>query len=164
MSRTLSVSFESPQSGWMSLRLKSGARSFVAVASHAPDDSLAALMRALTALLSGNTKTATVTWNAEPEEFDFDFHVRGANVELRIVRFQGHRRERSSSRAVFSFEGALGEMCVAFWRELRELRARRETDVFEQNWRRPFPERELREFTSAVNSHTELARTPTKIP
>ncbi|MCA1593565.1 MAG: hypothetical protein LC754_13130 [Acidobacteria bacterium] len=90
MTQTLDVSMESPQSGWMSLRLRVGAQSFVAVMSHAPHDSLAELMQGLTALLSGET-TVTVKWNAEPEEYDFIFSARGERVELRVVHFPGHR-------------------------------------------------------------------------
>ena len=50
MDETFRVSIESPQSGWMSLRLKSGERQFVAVMSHAPHDSLRELLAALAAL------------------------------------------------------------------------------------------------------------------
>ncbi len=165
MRDTLSVSIESPQSGWMSLRLRAGEQqSFVAVMSHAPHDSLAALMRALTALLNNLSTTATVRWNAEPEEFDFAFCASGEDkFELQITRFPDHRRETSTSDVVFSFDGSLRASCLTFGRELRSLRARSETDVFTQNWRRAFPEKELSEFTSALDTHAKVTSTQTDI-
>jgi len=159
MRHTLDVSIESPQSGWMSLRLRDGARAFVAVMSHAPADSLAELMHGLTVLLSGDADV-TVKWNAEPEEYDFDFKSRGESVELRVVHFPGHQRAKNSERVVFAFDGSVRELCLSFWRELRELRERRVADVFEQNWRRAFPERELRELTDAVNLFVQKSSTP----
>ncbi|MGB8507311.1 MAG: hypothetical protein WCD76_02810, partial [Pyrinomonadaceae bacterium] len=151
MNSKLSISFESPQSGWMSVRLRSGAESFVAVVSHAPADSLVELMRGLTALLSGE-KNITVRWNAEPEEFDFIFSVGGERVELKIVRFLDHRRATRTREVVFTFKGSLRDLCLPFWTELRGLRERSETDVFISNWRRAFPEQELRELTRAVET------------
>ncbi|MBA3243517.1 MAG: hypothetical protein H0T60_20020 [Acidobacteria bacterium] len=153
MSEKFSVSMESPQSGWMSLRLRAGRSQFVAVVSHAPYDSLRELIEGLTALLEG-AGSVVVRWNAEPEEYDFELKAEGDDtLSLRVVRYEGHRRAPAGKRTDFNWRGPRVEACLPFWHELRSMRARSETDVFEQNWRRAFPLRELRGLTEALKVH-----------
>ena len=153
MSEKFSVSMESPQSGWMSLRLRAGRRQFVAVVSHAPYDSLRELIEGLTALLEG-AGSVVIRWNAEPEEYDFELRAEGDDtLSLSVVRYEGHRRAPAGKRTDFNWRGPRVEACLPFWRELRSMRARSETDVFEQNWRRAFPLRELRGLTEALKIH-----------
>lgn len=125
----------------------------MAVMSHAPYDSVRALIEGLTALVAGGDERFIVKWNAEPEEYDFEFEPSGAEVGLRVVRYAGHRRAAGSRAIVFSHRGPRAEICLPFWREFKRLRDRRETDVYELNWRRAFPERELQEFTRALKAH-----------
>jgi hypothetical protein len=160
MSEKFSVSMESPQSGWMSLRLRAGGgREFVAVVSHQPYDSLRELIEALVSLLGG-AQAATVRWNAEPDEYDFELKAEGQDrVSLRVVHHQDHRRAPSRARTVFACRAPRAEMCLPFWRELSEMSGRSETDVFEQNWRRKFPLRELRRLTDAFKTHAPEALT-----
>ena len=131
----------------MSLRLRAGAESFVAGVSHAPRDSVRELIEGLTALAAGGDGF-NVRWNAEPEVYDFEFEAAGTEAEVRVVRHAGRRRE-----VVFKHRGARAAVCRAFWREFKRLRDRRETDVYELNWRRAFPEQELQEFTHALKAH-----------
>ena len=67
---------------------------------------------------------------------------------LRVVRYPDHRRR--AREVVFTARGPKAEVCRAFWRELRQLRRRADVDEFEQNWRRPFPRRELAQLTAAL--------------
>lgn len=160
MSEKFSVSLESPQSGWMSLRLRPGAgREFVAVVSHQPYDSLRELIEALVAMLGG-ARAATVRWNAEPEEYDFEFKAEGGDeVSLRVVHHRDHQREGPLARTVLSCRAPRAEICLPFWRELSEMSGRSETDVFAQNWRREFPRSELRRLTDAFKEHEPEALT-----
>ena len=164
MSEKFSVSMESPQSGWMSLRLRSGRREFVAVVSHQPYDSLRELIEALVALLGG-AREAGVRWNAEPDEYDFELKAEGKDeVSLRVVHYEGHRREPSGVRTVFACRAPRAEICLPFWRELSEMRERSETDVFEQNWRRKFPSSGLRRLTDAFKKHAPEALASAREP
>lgn len=151
MNQRFHVSIESPQSGWVSLSLKAGDREFVDAMSHQPYDSLNDLIRGLTALV-GDRRPFTVRWNREPEEYDFRVEAAGDEVDLRVVRYQNHRRLKGQSREVFALRAPLHDFVIPFWKELRQLRRRSETDVYEQNWRRPFPHDELREFNRAVKA------------
>jgi hypothetical protein len=149
MGEELRVSMESPQSGWMSVRLLAGGGQFLTVVGHAPYDSLRDLVELLSALAAGGSG-GVVRWNAEPEEYDFVFAAEGEGIELRILRYPDHRREASGESTVFAYEGARRELCLAFWHELQSLRARADDDVFGQNWRRAFPEREFQKLAASL--------------
>jgi hypothetical protein len=149
MSEQLEVSLESPQSGWMSVRLLAGGGQFLAAVGHAPYDSLRDLTETLSALAAGGAG-GLVRWNAEPVEYDFVFAAEGARAELRVIRYPDHRLEPASARAAFTHAGDRRDLCLAFWRELRSLRERAEADVFPQNWRRAFPEQEFQKLSAAL--------------
>lgn len=151
MNQTLRVSLESPQHGFMSLRLSSGQESFVAVVSHTPYDSLRDLVEALSAVLAGDDDVI-VKWNGEPEEFDFKLAARGDSVRLDVIRYPDHRRLPETSDVIFSFRGSKLNMCRPFWRELRGLHRRTAQDEFDRQWRRAFPEREMQELTKSIRA------------
>lgn len=144
------VTFNSPQSGFMSLGLRAGGREFAAAVSCRPRDSLRELIAALTRLARGETRAAVVRWNCEPDELDFRFESEGDRLGLAVVHYATHRRDEPSSRTVFEAAGARAEILGAFRAALEDLRADAEVDVFESNWRRKFPERQLRGFAGAV--------------
>lgn len=150
MGEEFHVSFESPQCGWMSVSLEGRGSRLVTSVAHAPYDSFGELLDALASLLEG-AQSAVVRWNREPEELDFRFEARGEAVSFEVVRYADHRREAGTT--VFAARLTRGELCGAFWRELRGLRRRRETDEFEQNWRRPFPHGGLRRLTKLYRAH-----------
>ena len=151
MNQKLKVSLESPQHGFMSLRLSSDEESFVAVVAHEPYDSLQDLIKALCKVLSGDCET-TVKWNSEPEEFDFRLAAHDEAFQLEIVRYPDHRRLPEASSLVFSFRGSRLETCSSFWKELRDLHRRTARDEFDRQWRREFPESEMQELTRKIRS------------
>ena len=134
----------------MSLRLEAGAHKFVTAVSHKPYDSLRELIEALVALLEGRAR-AGVRWNCEPDEFDLGFETRGGEVFIEVAHYPDHRR--LAREVVFTTLQTESDLYSAFWRELRQLRRRTVTDEFEQNWRRAFPEDELRRFTKTFRAH-----------
>jgi hypothetical protein len=158
MSKPFLVSFNSPQSGWMSLSLKAGEQSLVAAVSHTPDDSLSALIEALRATLDEGAHSITVKWNCEPDELDFEFRSEADRASLRVLHFPDHRRTKGSSRTLFSATGPKLELCLPFWRALRSLHRDIETDEFDRNWRRPFPETEMKHLTEAVRTYKRRAK------
>jgi hypothetical protein len=151
MNQKLRVSLESPQHGFMSLRLSTGKESFVTVVSCTPYDSLRDLIAALCGVLESDYE-AIVKWNSEPEEFDFKLAARGDAVQFDIIRYPDHRRSQKLSSTVFSFRGSKLETCWPFWKELRDLHRRTVQDEFDRQWRREFPEREMQELTKRIRS------------
>jgi hypothetical protein len=151
MNQKLRVSLESPQHGFMSLRLSSGRESFVAVVSHAPYDSLRDLIVALSGVLAGDGE-AIIKWNSEPEEYDFKLATKGDSVQLDVIRYPDHRRLAAASSNVFSFRSLKLDACLAFWKELCGLHRRIAQDEFDRQWRREFPEREMQELTKRIRA------------
>lgn len=161
MKGSLQVTFNSPQSGWMSLGLKAGGQSFVTAVSYMPYDSLHDLIVALNILLDG-ADAATIKWNREPEEYDFVLKREGDRVQLEIVRYPNHRRRRRESETVLTHTAPLHGICTAFVVALRELRRDRAVDEFEKNWRREFPAQELQALTKRLQDITLTPHTGTK--
>lgn len=149
MKQTLNVSLESPQHGFMSLRLKSDGQSFVTVVAHAPYDSLRDLIAALSDVIDGDS-APTVNWNSEPDEYDFRFRARGDLVLLEVIHYPNHRKLDETATTVFSFQGPKADACRTFWEELCDLQSRAGRDEFDRQWRRAFPEREMQELTKRM--------------
>lgn len=145
----LRVTFNSPQSGYMSLGLRAGAREFAAAVSCRPNDSLRELISVLTRLARGEAAAATVRWNCEPDELDFRFESDAGRLTFTVVHHTTYMRDEPPGQTVFAAEGARAEILGAFRAALEELHADAEVDVFESNWRRRFPEEQLREFIDA---------------
>ncbi|MCA1626516.1 MAG: hypothetical protein LC742_00920 [Acidobacteria bacterium] len=152
MSQKFRVSFNSPQSGFMSVGLRAGEQEFVAAVAHKPYDSLRDLLAALTALLTSGGEQ-TVKWNCEPDELDFNLTADDERVRLEVVHYLSHRRSRRTSQQVFTVAGMKLDICGAFWKALRELHRDIETDDFVGNWRREFPETEMQELTKTFRDY-----------
>lgn len=151
MTSKLRVSFNSPQSGFMSIGLKAGKTSFVTAVAHSPYDSLRDLILALSAFLDGEN-AVTVKWNREPEEYDFELHRNGGDAELSIIRYPNHRRLKKKREVVFSYKAPVIDVCESFLAALNELQSDKDVDEFDKNWRREFPEEEMRELTKQVRT------------
>ena len=155
MKQKLFVSLESPQHGFMSLRISGGEESFVAVVCRAPYDSLRDLIKALCDVLKG-AGDRLIKWNGEPEEFDFKLTAQEDSLKLDIIRYPDHRRSPETSSAVFSFRGSSLDVCWPFWKELRDLQRRTTQDEFDRQWKREFPEKEMQELTKEIRSLKRL--------
>ena len=152
MTEALRVTFNSPQSGWMSLELRAGEKHFVEAVSYTPYDSVHELINALATIAVANTEEITARWAVHPDAFDFIFRAKGNEAELRVVWHMEHRRVKDGGEEVFAYRGGRLEMCRAFWRALRRLQADADVDGYAQNWRREFPEHDMQELTKAVKA------------
>jgi len=135
----------------MSIGLNAGKASFVTAVAHSPYDSLRDLIKALSALLKGES-SITVKWNCEPEEYDFELRQNAPEAELNIIRYSNHSRSENRREMVFSHKAPAAGICESFWTALEELRKDKDVDEFDKNWRREFPESEMREFTEQLRA------------
>lgn len=135
----------------MSIGLEAGNATFVTAVAHSPYDSLRDLLAALSALLRGEDNI-TVKWNREPEEYDFELLRKGDEAELKVVRYPNHRRLKKARETVFSHRASVVDICEPFWDALRDLHGDKDVDEFDKNWRREFPEAEMREFTRGIKN------------
>ncbi len=134
----------------MSLGLRFAGQEFSTAVACGPYPSLEDLIEGLTALAREEVGAAVVRWNCEPDELDFSFESAGDELRLEVFHYATRERAAESRRRVFAAAGARREVCGEFLSALEDLRRDREVDVFESNWRREFPERELTELSRAV--------------
>ena len=143
------VGFDVPDAGWILMTLEYAGRVLTVNASHVYD-SFPPLVSALTVLAAGPDE-ATVVWQCEPAEYQFDFVRKGNTVALQI---QSHQ---DSCRSVFdvrepelSITGSYEEICLPFWRALRHLQGLFSDEEWNNRWQRPFPSAELNRLTAAI--------------
>lgn len=147
----LRVVFNSPQSGYMSLGLSAGTQEFSTVVACRPYDSLSVLITTLAALARGDEGPRVVRWNCEPDEIDFRFSTaEDGRLIFTVCHYATNARAPEMCRTVFGVKNTRREVCEAFRRALAELERDKDVDVFESNWRREFPARELRELAHAL--------------
>jgi len=149
--QTLRVSIESPQSGWMAMRLQAGDQTLAMSVSHLPADSLLDLINALSSVLTGGVEKV-VRWNCEPDEYDFIFITGGDTVQIDVAHFPDHRRKKVDAQIVFSLRDSALHVCLPFWTALRDLHRRVEVNEFARHWRRDFPNGAMQRLTKAIKA------------
>ena len=149
MPEKLKVSFNSPQCGWMSIGFADGGQEFHTTTAHTPHETaLPELMNVLSVLLDDASQTNfVIRWNRTPEEFDFLLNRNGERVRLEIWQYP--TENRTTGERVFAHEGAIFDVCAAFYETFAQMYEDREIDEFEQNWRQPFPFEAFERFTEA---------------
>jgi hypothetical protein len=152
MSEKLSVSFNSPQCGWMSFELRAGERSLIEAVSSVPYDPLRDLICALSRLLLEETEL-TVKWAYEPDEADFNFKARGRRAELEVKWYKNHLRLEGTGERVFFYEGSRLDLCHPFWKALRDIQNDMEVDDFTRNWGSEFPESEMKRLSEDIKAY-----------
>ena len=136
----------------MSFELRAGEQSLVDAVSSAPYDSLRDLIGALSTLLVEDADL-TVKWAYEPDEADFNFTARGERAELEVRWYKNHLRLAGTGERVFFFEGSRLDLCHPFWKALRDIQSDTEVDEFARNWRREFPESEMKRLTEDITAY-----------
>ncbi len=149
MNKTLEVSFNSPQCGWMSVGFENGSGEFHTTTAHTPHKlALPELLQILTALLDpGSAQNEyLLKWNRDPEEFDFRFYRDEEYLLLEIYQYPSGDRHVTERELVFSHNGTVNEICASFHETFEQLYEDRNTDEFEFNWRQPFPFVQFEQF------------------
>ncbi|HEX8564628.1 MAG TPA: hypothetical protein VF648_03095 [Pyrinomonadaceae bacterium] len=151
MQQKLKVAFDNPDSGWVGLSLNYGIKTISIIASYTPSDSFLDLTNALHNLLLHNGQ-ATVTWHCEPSEFDMYFSRTTAEISLEISEFFDYHRGEGLGKQIFVVSGTYEDVCLPFWRALRDLQGRFSTEELNARWHRPFPSREIDLLTSEIRA------------
>lgn len=148
MSRNLKFRLSDPRSGWLNVSLNwlggevEWATSYVY-------DSLEQLVTALHGRLMSDGRSVVV-WTSEPTEFETVFMRDGESLELRVYRHPGHQRGADTGELLLAVSGDYAEICLPFWRGLRELQGRLAPQEIDLGWQRPFPRKELEGLTEAI--------------
>lgn len=144
----------------MSIGFADGSQEFHTTTAHAPHErALPELLQILTVLLdeSAGENEFVLHWNREPEEFDFRFARSGENLILEIYQYPGEARRQIERTLVFAHSGGLLNASAAFYKTFAQLRADKDTDEFEFNWRQPFPLKEFEIFADKLKSYGKSA-------
>ena len=142
------ISLESPQCGWISVGLLFGDEIQARFAAwHEPFHPLEDLLRHVAAAACGAAGESVVQWNCAPEQYDWEIASDGIAARLRVVRYADARRESGS--VIFTHTLTPQHLGRLLCDEARELQARAGRDQFTENWRRPFPDEQLRHLDAA---------------
>ena len=145
----LRVTFENPDAGTVWFTLASGSES-VAISATYIYNSFYQLADALHRIRAAPGQ-ATVVWMCEPSEYEMQFCREADIIRLEVVWFPGSERSVFKPGQVeMSMTGSYDEVCLPFWRALRELQGRLPASDFEARWGDPFPSRELELLTAVL--------------
>lgn len=148
---TLHVQFDDPDHGWIGISIQQQDNSFAESFSYAGYDSLRELVRSLGLLLKAET-TSSVTCLIGPAEFDLRFERNLDVIQFTVVVLASHRRLQGTGESAFSASGSFEQICVPFWRALRELESRFNKKELAERWHREFPHDELCRLSKRIRS------------
>jgi hypothetical protein len=134
MGSKLRVQFDDPQHGRMAMSIRSDASVVTLAVSSVLYDTLDELVDGLHALITGDCRRA-VRIMEEPTVCELRFTREGAAIGLEVCRLSS----RDRGQTLFETDGSFSEVCVPFWRALRNLQSRFSAEEFSLRWGRLFP-------------------------
>jgi hypothetical protein len=149
MKQKLKVSFDDPEHGWVGLTISLADESLTIIASYTPSDSFLDLTNALYSLLCYRVG-GIVTWHEEPAETEFRFSISGEDVKLEVYRYSDHRRDYGRGERELAITASYAEICLPFWRALRNLQGRFSSHELDARWHRPFPWKDIDILTTTI--------------
>jgi hypothetical protein len=145
MGSRLKVQFDDPQHGWMALTIRSDVGVATLNMSYVGFDTLHEMVDALHALILGD-HYRSVRIMEEPTVCELQFHRQDD-----IMRLELHRLSpRNHRQTIFGDSGRFVEICLPFWRALRNLQTRFSTEEFGARWHRPFPLSDMEKLNADV--------------
>jgi len=145
----LKVSFGEPADGWIQIILQHSG-STIGISASYIYNSFYPLVEALLRL-KDTSGEATVAWQCEPVEYELRFARYDDRVTLQVLLFPDPRRSVfDAPEQKLSIAGSYDEVCLPFWRALRQLQGRFSETEWEVRWQAPFPSRELDLLTNAL--------------
>lgn len=148
MSR-LKIRFDNPEQGWIVLFVFADGEQIIHSDVSWIYPSFDQLVTALGAMFDVREERLVV-WLEEPTELEMRFSRRDDVVSLELTSFSGPERPREKVDAEFTFVGSYDEICLPFWRALRELEGRYPAEELARLWKVSFPHRELALLTERL--------------
>lgn len=145
----LLVTFDEPDAGTIEITLRHEVKTVHIGASYIYS-SFHALVEALIRLKI-SADEAVVVWQCEPFEYEFRFRSLDTAVSLQVILFPDSRRSVfDEPDPKLATVGSYEEVCLPFWRALRQLQGRFSEEEWQARWHGPFPSRELDFLTAAL--------------
>lgn len=149
MSNQLKVTFDDPEHGWVRLTISDIEIETTIIASYTPHNSFLDLTNTLHKMLLYES-SAIVIWSEEPAEFEMRFDRKEEIICLEIWRYPDHRRGVDEGERVLAVAGKFQDICIPFWRALRDLQGRFTAKELDKRWHRPFPSEEMNKLTAEI--------------
>ena len=144
------VRFGDPEPGWMNVALLDNDVDLISfTASHIYYPSLSSLTLALLTMRDPRGQSL-VHWMLEPAEVEMIFSKIDEAVTLEITRYPDDARPLEESVADLTFTGSYNEVCLPFWRALRNLEGRYAPEELAMRWESPFPHHDLAVLTERL--------------
>lgn len=145
----LKIRFDEPEHGWMNVEIHADGAELMRISVSDVYPSLHLLVDALLAMLDLRAEKS-VDWMQEPAEFEMLFARRGEHISLEISSFSSSFRPIGERSTDYVFSGSYEEICLPFWRALRNLEGRYSPEELANRWTEPFPHRELALLTERM--------------
>lgn len=149
MSGRLKASFDDPEHGWVGLTISRDEEVVTIITSYTPSDPFLDLTDALYNLFLYDG-AAKVVLHYGAAEYELCFRREGDAVSLEAYEYPGHLRDAGAGERFFEASGSYEDICLPFWRALRNLQGRFSEDELNARWHRPFPSKEIDGLTTLL--------------
>ena len=117
----ITVRFDPPSHGWLTLYVGVGERTFCIDAADMPNNPVQALVDALD--LAASHKASSVWWNLEPGSYWMEFVPQGERVAFRLRYAKQGDATKATTQATLL--GSRDEVILPFWRFLQAFQTAR---------------------------------------
>ena len=145
---SIKAEIEPPRAGWSLFRISRGEQAVEFPFSYTPDDSIGHLAEAVDAIVTQPVRR-TVVFSDGANRHELVFERTEDRVEIRVLSSLGRVESPTEERLSLVLNSRLAGKL--FWRALRQLESRCEGQVYEREWRRPFPTR----LVAQLGAHLE---------
>lgn len=127
MTKSISITFEKPEHGWLPVEIKFNDFCLKFIASNLLNNPIKELNDCI--LNIQNNETRRITWWLEPSAYFFDFERKGNIIILKILETNNLHRISSNKELLITIEGNQKEIIEPFNRALNQFH----TMKFEEN-------------------------------
>ena len=124
--KKVQIEFGLPEHGWLPVDLRHGDFELNFVTSDVPVNPIDQLISGIRQITKGIK--AEVWWHLEPEEYYFDFDMKGAEYNLRIFFV---KNERAEKELIYETQGEYEDIVMPFYRPIKNFLTR---TIEEPHW------------------------------
>ena len=146
------VRFGDPEHGWMNVALFDNNIEVLSFEASDIYPSLDLLASALKAMREPRGEQ-TVDWTQEPDEIELRFVSHQDIIRLEIAKSPASARPLERHENGLFFTGTYDEICLPFWRALRNLEGRFTHEELAKRWKSYFPHQELQLLTEQLGKN-----------
>lgn len=148
MNTKLKVHFDPPNNGWIGISLETLEKKLELSISYTPFHFLDELVESLLKTLDGENSVARGQYN--PEQYNFVFKVENDVCKLSIQILPNFSKSQVYGKEIFLYGNTVENVCLAFWRAIRELQGHVPINEYNEKFQRKFPERSFEFLTEKI--------------